>query len=121
MSQVLQCISRLELAQLVGTGVKTKYITHSDQQVKGQTNRRVNNIHHQQQQNRSTIDTVLSGTGKDLGSILIIYRITADPKKMATIQEQVGETSSQSMVVAVDRIFTGSVRLDSTAIGKSIF
>ena len=40
---------------------------------------------------------------------------------MATIQEQVGETSSQSMVVAVDRIFTGSVRLDSTAIGALIF
>ena len=42
----------------------------------------------------------------------------SDPKRMATIQEQVGETSSQSVVVAVDRIFTGSVRLDSTAIGQ---
>ena len=37
---------------------------------------------------------------------------------MATIQEQVGETSSQSVVVAGDRIFTGSTRLDTTAIGK---
>lgn len=43
-----------------------------------------------------------------------------DPKKMATIQEQVGETSSQSMIVAVDRIFTGSIRLDSYAIGQFI-
>ncbi len=36
---------------------------------------------------------------------------------MATIQEQVEETSSQSVVVAVDRIFTGSTRLDTNAIG----
>lgn len=42
-----------------------------------------------------------------------------DPKKMATIQEQVEETSSQSVVVAVDRIFTGSTRLDTNAIGKA--
>ena len=34
------------------------------------------------------------------------------------IQEQVGETGSQSIVVAVDRIFTGSTRLDRDAIGK---
>ena len=37
---------------------------------------------------------------------------------MATIQEQVTETSSQSVVVAVDRIFTGSTRLDTNAIGQ---
>ena len=43
-----------------------------------------------------------------------------DAKKMATIQEQVEETSSQSVVVAVDRIFTGSTRLDTNAIGKDI-
>ena len=40
-----------------------------------------------------------------------------DPKKMASIQEQVTETSSQSVVVAVDRIFTGSTRLNTNAIG----
>ena len=39
---------------------------------------------------------------------------------MATIQEQVEETSSQSVVVAVDRIFTGSTRLDTNAIGNYI-
>ena len=37
---------------------------------------------------------------------------------MAHLQESMGETSSQSVVVAVDRIFTGSVRLDGDAIGK---
>ena len=41
-----------------------------------------------------------------------------DSKTMAHLQESMGETSSQSVVVAVDRIFTGSVRLDGDAIGK---
>ena len=49
---------------------------------------------------------------------MIMMCVCADPKKMATIQEQVGETSSQSVVVAGDRIFTGSTRLDTNAIGK---
>ncbi|CAB1326107.1 unnamed protein product [Coregonus sp. 'balchen'] len=62
--EILKCISQLELAQLIGTGVKARYI---------------------------------SGT-------------------IASIQESIGETSSQSVVVAVDRIFTGSTRLDGNAI-----
>lgn len=37
---------------------------------------------------------------------------TLDP----TVKEHIGETSSQSVVVAVDRIFTGSTRLDGDAI-----
>lgn len=41
-----------------------------------------------------------------------------DPKAMQSLQESMGETSSQSVVVAVDRIFTGSVKLDGDAIGK---
>ena len=44
-----------------------------------------------------------------------------DPKKLLSFQESVGETSSQSIVVAVDRIFTGSVRLDGEAIGLWCF
>ena len=34
----------------------------------------------------------------------------------ASVKESIGETSSQSVVVAVDRIFTGSTRLDGDAI-----
>ena len=44
-----------------------------------------------------------------------------DSKRLANLQEQMGETSSQSVVVAVDRIFTGSVKLDGEAIGKYIY
>ncbi|KAH8867375.1 Brefeldin A-inhibited guanine nucleotide-exchange protein [Schistosoma japonicum] len=39
-----------------------------------------------------------------------------DSKKAAVLQEVMGETGSQSVVVAVDKIFTGSVRLEGEAI-----
>ncbi|XP_018336775.1 brefeldin A-inhibited guanine nucleotide-exchange protein 1 [Agrilus planipennis] len=66
---ILKCISQLELAQLIGTGVRPQF---------------------------------LSGPG---------YK-PSDP----TSKEHIGQTSSQSVVVAVDRIFTGSTRLDGDAI-----
>jgi hypothetical protein len=40
---------------------------------------------------------------------------------MQSIQDQIHETSSQSIVVSVDRIFSGSARLDGDAIGKKNF
>uniref|UniRef100_A0A671K514 Brefeldin A-inhibited guanine nucleotide-exchange protein 2-like n=1 Tax=Sinocyclocheilus anshuiensis TaxID=1608454 RepID=A0A671K514_9TELE len=88
--EILRCISQLELAQLIGTGVKTRYI---------------------------------SGVVRDQGGTKQCYWSPAgtlvggpDKRQMAHIQESVGETSSQSVVVAVDRIFTGSTRLDGNAI-----
>ena len=44
-----------------------------------------------------------------------------DTKTMQHLQESMGETSSQSVVVAVDRIFTCSVKLDGDAIGESLW
>ncbi|KAL1518342.1 hypothetical protein ABEB36_001979 [Hypothenemus hampei] len=66
---ILKCISQLELAQLIGTGVRPEF---------------------------------LSGPGHK----------PPDP----SYKERIGQTSSQSVVVAVDRIFTGSTRLDGDAI-----
>lgn len=66
---ILKCISQLELAQLIGTGVRPQF---------------------------------LAGPGHK----------PPDP----TTKEHIGQTSSQSVVVAVDRIFTGSTRLDGEAI-----
>jgi len=37
---------------------------------------------------------------------------------LQSAQERIHETSSQSIVVSVDRIFSGSARLDGDAIGK---
>ncbi|XP_050306443.1 brefeldin A-inhibited guanine nucleotide-exchange protein 1 [Anthonomus grandis grandis] len=66
---IVKCISQLELAQLIGTGVRPEF---------------------------------LSGPGHK----------PPDP----SYKEHIGQTSSQSVVVAVDRIFTGSTRLDGDAI-----
>lgn len=77
---VVKCISQLELAQLIGTGVRPQF---------------------------------LSGSGVKPQPDSLKYSLTSlDP----IVKEHIGETSSQSVVVAVDRIFTGSTRLDGDAI-----
>ncbi|OWR54723.1 brefeldin A-inhibited guanine nucleotide-exchange protein 2 [Danaus plexippus plexippus] len=77
---VVKCISQLELAQLIGTGVRPQF---------------------------------LSGSGiKPQPDSLKFSLMSLDP----SVKEHIGETSSQSVVVAVDRIFTGSTRLDGNAI-----
>ncbi|XP_056404844.1 brefeldin A-inhibited guanine nucleotide-exchange protein 2 isoform X2 [Hyla sarda] len=97
--EVLKCISQLELAQLIGTGVKTCYISASGREREG------------------IIKSHTSG-GEEFMSLGLgtLVGSGVDKKQMASFQESVGETSSQSVVVAVDRIFTGSTRLDGYAI-----
>ncbi|XP_076840652.1 LOW QUALITY PROTEIN: brefeldin A-inhibited guanine nucleotide-exchange protein 2 [Brachyhypopomus gauderio] len=96
--EILRCISQLELAQLIGTGVKTRYISGVIRDQGGG----------------------LKGfpTGGEEFMPLGLGTLVGGPdrRQMAHIQESVGETSSQSVVVAVDRIFTGSTRLDGNAI-----
>ncbi|KAL6120135.1 arfgef2 [Pungitius sinensis] len=96
--EILRCISQLELAQLIGTGVKTRYISgvvrEKEAGIRGLPT--------------GTEEFMPLGLGNLVGS--------QDKRQMAHIQESVGETSSQSVVVAVDRIFTGSTRLDGNAI-----
>ncbi|XP_071396068.1 brefeldin A-inhibited guanine nucleotide-exchange protein 2 [Centroberyx affinis] len=96
--EILRCISQLELAQLIGTGVKTRYISgvvrDKEAGIKGFP--------------AGTEEFMPLGLGTLVGS--------QDKRQMAHIQESVGETSSQSVVVAVDRIFTGSTRLDGNAV-----
>uniref|UniRef100_H0ZF05 ARF guanine nucleotide exchange factor 2 n=1 Tax=Taeniopygia guttata TaxID=59729 RepID=H0ZF05_TAEGU len=96
--EILKCISQLELAQLIGTGVKTRYLSGSGREREGSI------------KGYASAEEFMSlGLGNLVGS-------GADKRHMASIQESVGETSSQSVVVAVDRIFTGSTRLDGNAI-----
>ncbi|MBN3299867.1 BIG2 protein, partial [Amia calva] len=96
--EILRCISQLELAQLIGTGVKTRYIS-------GVVREREANI---KGFPSGSEEFMPLGLGNLVGG--------PDKKQMASIQESVGETSSQSVVVAVDRIFTGSTRLDGNAV-----
>uniref|UniRef100_A0A4W6DXU2 ARF guanine nucleotide exchange factor 1 n=1 Tax=Lates calcarifer TaxID=8187 RepID=A0A4W6DXU2_LATCA len=88
--EIMKCISQLELAQLIGTGVKARYISGT---VRGK-----------------------EGFMSEPSLLCSAVGGTVDRKQIASIQESIGETSSQSVVVAVDRIFTGSTRLDGNAI-----
>jgi len=81
---IVKCISQLELAQLVGTGVRPQFISGP-------------RAHHSDHSFSDPLKLNLS---------------SLDP----SVKESIGETSSQSVVVAVDRIFTGSTRLDGDAI-----
>ncbi|XP_057686488.1 brefeldin A-inhibited guanine nucleotide-exchange protein 2 isoform X3 [Corythoichthys intestinalis] len=97
--EILRCISQLELAQLIGTGVKTRYISGVVRD------------------KDTTIKGLPSGTEEFMPLGLAGNLVgNQDKRQMAHLQESVGETSSQSVVVAVDRIFTGSTRLDGNAI-----
>lgn len=88
--EIMQCISHLELLQLIGTGIKPRYVSGG--------NTPVVNVGGLVSSNAQTANTNI------------------DLKRFSTIQESMGETSSQSVVVAVDRIFTGSTQLDGDAI-----
>uniref|UniRef100_A0A665WG21 ADP-ribosylation factor guanine nucleotide-exchange factor 1 (brefeldin A-inhibited) n=1 Tax=Echeneis naucrates TaxID=173247 RepID=A0A665WG21_ECHNA len=95
--EIMKCISQLELAQLIGTGVKARYISGT---VRGK-------------------EGFIASTKEMISEHFFLYSAvggTVDRKQIASIQESIGETSSQSVVVAVDRIFTGSTRLDGNAI-----
>uniref|UniRef100_A0A8C5HT98 SEC7 domain-containing protein n=1 Tax=Gouania willdenowi TaxID=441366 RepID=A0A8C5HT98_GOUWI len=93
--EIMKCISQLELAQLIGTGVKARYISGT---VRGKEG------------------FIASTKEQNSDEYLGLAGGTVDRKQIASIQESIGETSSQSVVVAVDRIFTGSTRLDGNAI-----
>ncbi|CAB1349808.1 unnamed protein product, partial [Coregonus sp. 'balchen'] len=93
--EIMKCISQLELAQLIGTGVKARYISGT---VRGKEG------------------FITSTKEQSNDEYLGLAGGTVDRKQILSIQESIGETSSQSVVVAVDRIFTGSTRLDGNAI-----
>uniref|UniRef100_A0A6I8RBJ2 ADP ribosylation factor guanine nucleotide exchange factor 1 n=1 Tax=Xenopus tropicalis TaxID=8364 RepID=A0A6I8RBJ2_XENTR len=82
--EILKCISQLELAQLIGTGVKPRYISGTVR-------------------NREGSFTGTKDQASDEFVSLGLVGGNVDWKQMASIQESIGETSSQSVVVAVDR------------------
>ncbi|XP_043188621.1 brefeldin A-inhibited guanine nucleotide-exchange protein 1-like isoform X1 [Amphibalanus amphitrite] len=88
---ILRCISQLELAQLIGTGVRPGRLAHP---AKGKTADGGHGFHFLE-----NID--FTGNAE---------------RRLASVVESMGETNSQSVVVAVDRIFTGSIRLDGDAV-----
>ncbi|KAK0168082.1 hypothetical protein PV327_001920 [Microctonus hyperodae] len=92
---VVKCISQLELAQLIGTGIRPQLLgppskPYFQLPLNNFTSAMHSSLHQSNSLNLSSLDP--------------------------SVKESIGETSSQSVVVAVDRIFTGSTRLDGDAI-----
>ncbi|KZC08824.1 Brefeldin A-inhibited guanine nucleotide-exchange protein 2 [Dufourea novaeangliae] len=90
---VVKCISQLELAQLIGTGVRPQLLGPPSKPHFPSPLVNFNLTHNSSHQSNLNLSSL-------------------DP----SVKESIGETSSQSVVVAVDRIFTGSTRLDGDAI-----
>lgn len=101
---IMKCISQLELAQMVGTGVRPQFLS----QVISKTYPPIEAL--SQKLNFSTLDCEL------YLFVICVYIIAYKFGLLASGKGSIGETSSQSVVVAVDRIFTGSTGLDGEAI-----
>ncbi|XP_018047279.1 PREDICTED: brefeldin A-inhibited guanine nucleotide-exchange protein 2 [Atta colombica] len=93
---VVKCISQLELAQLIGTGVRPQLLGPPSKPHFPSPLANFGSLAHSVNSHQTN--------NLNLSSL--------DP----SVKESIGETSSQSVVVAVDRIFTGSTRLDGDAI-----
>ena len=91
---ILRCISQLELAQLIGTGVKPQLFT-------------TNGPH--AQNNFAPSISSLSAFAIDIPSL-------ARKESRVPEAQLINQTSCQSIVVAVDRVFTGSTGLDGDAV-----
>lgn len=106
---IVKCISQLELAQMVGTGVRPQFLS----QVISKTYPPIEAI--SQKLNFTTLDCKFYAICH-LILAFVVCTIFILLVCLASGKGSIGETSSQSVVVAVDRIFTGSTRLDGDAI-----
>jgi brefeldin A-inhibited guanine nucleotide-exchange protein len=99
---ILRCISQLELAQLIGTGVKTTFNSGAAT---------VNGMVSPSASITSKLD-VISSTF----ALTDMSPLSRKESRASDTTQVINEASSQSIVVAVDRVFTGSTRLDGDAV-----
>ncbi|XP_075679751.1 ADP ribosylation factor guanine nucleotide exchange factor Sec71 [Dermatophagoides pteronyssinus] len=108
---ILRCISQLELAQLIGTKGGQMVNSHNNY-----------NHHYHHSNHLSQIPNQNGGGGNSFGfqfkleSFVALESLARNREKESRISESMIEASSQSVIVAVDRIFTGSIHLDGNAI-----
>ena len=84
--EILKCISQLELAQMIGTGVKNQFLSKSP--------------------SSGTVPESAFNFSAHVETLLQPLQTSAQAESQV-YKENLTETSSQSVVVAVDRIFTG--------------
>ncbi|OQV16896.1 Brefeldin A-inhibited guanine nucleotide-exchange protein 2 [Hypsibius exemplaris] len=96
---ILKCVSQLELAQLIGSGGSKSKSGSSHPSL-----------------NRGGKGPVLANSDSIMLFDHEIWKGKMDQQRLASLHESMEEARSQSMVVAVDRIFTTSIILDGDAI-----
>lgn len=109
---ILRCVSQLENAQLLSAG------SMNNQQVSlAEVNNPANAEH---KNNLSSLQEIFDGMTISSSMMTIMQTSAAElgreRKNMKLLSENMNEFSSQSIFLAVDRIFTGSVLLDGDAI-----
>lgn len=92
---ILRCISQLELAQLIGTGIKSQFLN--------------NHLNSMQSLTSQTSISSISSLQSKIENFSFFgnadYKATREQLKKE--EQPINETTSQSVIVAVDRIFTG--------------
>lgn len=122
---ILKCISQLECAQLIGTGAKPKLLHTTNNS--SNNNYGVNSSSLSSSSSNGTISSlsmVPSGITSKLDALSSSFEIASLTRKDSKTQTPtdtsntsiLNESSSQSFLVAVDRIFTGSTNLDGDAV-----
>jgi len=140
--EILKCISQLEFAQSIGVNVISNSKLNNSIHSNATSGLSSGSTSSSNSMNTSSSSSSSSGyssgsSGSTRESVLLnnnsmissthssmsstsaanqTIESTLDSKTLANIQMQIGETVSQSIIVAVDRIFTGSVKLDGDAI-----
>ncbi|CAF1374888.1 unnamed protein product [Adineta ricciae] len=99
---ILKCISQLELAQLFGINANRARLS-------------VPNHNHHHAYHNLPLNSTSNTFSLPFDNLFNPDKVQT-AKRMQSAQDQIHETSSQSIVVSVDRIFSGSARLDGDAI-----
>ncbi|KAL7059279.1 hypothetical protein AAHC03_013401 [Spirometra sp. Aus1] len=109
---ILRCISQLESAHVIATTTSAM------------TARNPQSSNRQQRTSGPTTEHNRASSPKPSAKESVTNRVapgslaaaTVDSRKAAVLQGVMGETGSRSVVVAVDKVFSGSIRLDGDAI-----
>lgn len=127
--EVLKCISQLELIQSIGVHVinnqrtvvntpsnNSHALPHPATSSSSAGNVSSNLIKESSLLSHSSPSQMSSTSSISNSQQILSTTSYLDAKTLANIQMQIGETVSQSLIVAVDRIFSCSARLDGDAI-----
>ncbi|CAF0723278.1 unnamed protein product [Brachionus calyciflorus] len=113
--EILKCISQLEIAQSVGVTVSNVPHTSPNTSASNTSGSSLSTLSMIKKES-SILKNIIQPSVSTISTISINGIESLDSKTLANIQMQIGDSLTQSVVVAVDRIFTGSFRLDGDAI-----